>query len=258
MMQAFSPDRPLIGVGMKMYKSYAETATWLEGFVERIAHHKAVSSGQVQLFVLPGFVSLETAVRTLKDTAVQVGAQDVYFEQAGAFTGEVSPRDLVEVGCRYVEVGHKERRTLFGETDELIAKKTAAALRVGLVPIICVGEPSQSTPEEAGAICVAQLESYLSVARAEGLTGQVVVAYEPYWAIGSDKPASNDYISGVNEILQDSVADLPGSTILYGGSAGAGMLEGIYPGAKGLFLGRSGQDLSIVESIIDEAAALSG
>jgi triosephosphate isomerase len=248
-----SPGRPLIGIGMKMYRSHAQTLEWLSLVKDVVAPLPAVVSGDVGVFVLPGFVSLADCQRILGDTRVAWGAQDMYFEDAGAYTGEVSAQDLRDVGCSFVEVGHKERKTIFGESDDLVSRKTAQALRNGLVPIVCVGEAEQTTPREAAEVCLGQIEAYTSHARAEGLDGPLVLAYEPYWAIGSDKPAPVDYITEALSWMTESLDAFPGSVTLYGGSAGTGMVASLYPGVGGLFMGRSGHNVDTIVDVIAEA-----
>ena len=255
-MTPFRPDRPLLGVGLKMYFSLAETRQWLERLVDRLGDEPAIVEGEVQLFVLPGFLALPDAQRILGPTAITWGAQDFFYDDSGPFTGAVSARDLTDVSCSYVEVGHKERREVFGESDEVIAKKISQALRHGLTPIICVGEAQHTTPEEAAAVCRGQLDTYLGDSRASGLTGSIVVAYEPYWAIGAPEPASNDYITQVHTLMSEAVADYPNCSMIYGGSAGPGMLPTLYPAARGLFLGRSAHNLDNVHQIVREAQSL--
>ena len=119
-------------------------------------------------------------------TPVAIGGQDLFWADEGAFTGEVSGKQLRELGCGYAEIGHAERRRIFGETDTMIAAKTAAAYRNQLTPILCVGEALRSNPAGAARHCRAQLDSALS--EVQGATaGPVVVAYEPHWAIGADE-----------------------------------------------------------------------
>ncbi len=127
--------RRIVGVGQKMYLTYRETVTWLERLLERSG-----DMDDVDLFVLPSFLALDRAHTLLSGSGIYWGAQDLYWQDRGAFTGEISPLSLAELGCTFVEVGHAERRTMFGETDETVRLKTAAALSHHLVPIICVGE----------------------------------------------------------------------------------------------------------------------
>lgn len=239
---------------MKMYRSHAETLQWLGLIKDVVAPLPAVASGDVGVFVLPGFVSLADCQRILGETKVAWGAQDMYFEDAGAYTGEVSAQDLRDVGCSFVEVGHKERKTIFGESDDIVSRKTAQALRNGLVPIVCVGEEEQSTPRRAAEVCIGQIEVYTSHARAERLDGPLVLAYEPYWSIGSDKPAPVDYITEAVGLMSGFLGAFPGSVTLYGGSAGTGMVASLYPNVGGLFIGRSGRNVDTIVDVIAEAS----
>lgn len=241
-----------------MYRSHAQMLEWLGAVKTSVASLPSVVSGDVGVFVLPGFVSLADCQRILGDTNIAWGAQDMYFEDAGAYTGEVSAQDLLDVGCSFVEVGHKERKTIFGESDDLVARKTAQALRHGLVPIVCVGEAEQTTPRAAADVCIQQIEAYTSHARAQGLGGSLVLAYEPYWAIGSDKPAPVEYITEAVGLMSDALAAFPGSVTLYGGSAGTGMVASLYPQVSGLFMGRSGHNVDTIVEVIAEATSALG
>jgi triosephosphate isomerase len=236
-----------------MYRSHSQTLGWLAQVKEKIAPLPAVVSGDVGVFVLPGFVSLADCQRELSETNISWGAQDFYYEDSGPYTGEVSAQDLLDVGCSFVEVGHKERRTIFGETDDLVSRKTAQALRKGLVPIVCVGEKEQTNPRDAASVCIQQIEASTAHANVEGLHGAIVLAYEPYWAIGSDKPAPLDYILETVELLNGALAGFPSSVVLYGGSAGKGMISSLYPEVSGLFMGRSGHNVDTILDVIAEA-----
>ena len=249
-------SRPVLGAGLKMYLSYTQTVSWLGELATRVGAHPAVVSGQVEVFALPGFTGLESAQNLLGGTKVRWGAQDVHHEDSGAFTGEVSVVDLAELGCRYVEVGHKERITQWGETPELIAAKTAQVLRHGLVPIICVGEEQRRSADDAAAVCLDQMASYTARARAEGLSGPIVVAYEPHWAIGADTPAPAEYVTEVVAGIRSSLSGFSEVTYLYGGTAGPGVLDEIYPTCDGLFLGRSSHSIDNLVGMVDDALAL--
>ena len=252
----FATDRPLVGLGLKMYFSAAETKQYLSDLVDRVGSLEEVTSGQVQLIVFPGFLSLPACGAILGETPIAWGAQNVYFEPRGAFTGEVSIRELLDVSCSAVEVGHMERIKIFGETPDLIAKKITTALRHGLTPFVCVGENSSGAFDDAAAEVLQQIEAFTGPARAEGLTGQVVYAYEPYWAIGADKPASPDYVVEVSQRIREGLGSSDTSVLIYGGTAGPGLLPHIYPAAGGLFLGRLAHDLDNVYAVVKEAAAL--
>jgi len=241
----------LVGVSLKMYFGHAQTLSWMAGVKKLALSHPAVLDGSVRLFVIPGFVSIVPSVNALEGTAVEVGAQDLATEDSGAFTGEVSGAELTEVGVTVVEVGHAERRSLFGETDEIVAAKTAAALRNGISPVLCIGEKNRSTSADAAVECIRQLESALDGA----VDGPVIVAYEPVWAIGAERPAEPEYVRAVCRELRAAIAGRPGSSVIYGGSAGPGLLTELGPDVDGVFLGRFAHNTEALGRVIDEAAA---
>lgn len=224
---------PLVAGNWKMHKTHLEAIH----LVEELGHHLADSiEDRVEVVLCPPFTSLRSVQTTTEDRhqSFGVGAQNMHWEAEGAFTGEVSATMLKTLRCRYVILGHSERREHFLETDEIVNRKVKAAFSAGLVPILCCGE---TDPErEAG-------ETEAKVARqvSEGLAGvtaeearEVVVAYEPIWAIGTGKTATPDdaqrtiaHIRGVlAEVLGDQVAD--GVRILYGGSVKAGNAAALF------------------------------
>ncbi len=250
-----------IGISLKMYFGHHQTLNWCRHLAAIAARHPAVTTGLAELFVLPSFPALVPAGITLADARVRVGAQDLAAEDAGPYTGEVSGAQLKEIGCVYAEVGHAERRRLFGEGDTLVAAKTAAALRNGLTPVLCVGELNRTSPAEAADRTVAELRRLLTTVDRDGPTAaaQVVVAYEPQWAIGAAEPASVEHIRTVCAALAAWLADQPsfaGSRVIYGGSAGPGLLTSLGTDVGGLFLGRFAHDPAALEAILDEARAL--
>jgi triosephosphate isomerase (TIM) len=253
-------DRPAItiGVGLKMYFGYGRTLQWCEEVKEISRVHPAVVNGYVELFVLPSYPALSAAREVFAGTSIRLGAQDLHWEDMGPFTGEVSGPMLAELGCAYVEVGHAERRRMFGETDDVVAAKTEAALRNGLVPVICVGEAQPCASANALEACTGQLESALGSRPDRGVADRVVVAYEPFWAIGAREPASVDHIEtvcvGLKEVLV-RMAGIEASTI-YGGSAGPGLLGALRGCVDGLFLGRSAHDPIAIEAVLSEALCL--
>ena len=241
-----------VGVSLKMYFGPERAREWFGRVAELARAHPAVRSGRVQLFVAPSFVSIPAALAAFEGTGVTVGAQDLFWEDGGAFTGEVSGAELAELGVGVVEVGHAERRRLFGETDAVVALKTAAALRNGVTPVLCVGEATGSSAASATAETLAQLDAALAGAP----DGRVIVAYEPVWAIGAKRPAASAYIAEVCSALSAWVGDArPGSTVIYGGSAGPGLLTELGGSVDGLFLGRFAHDVAALSAVLDEAAA---
>lgn len=252
------PAPVIIGAGLKMYLGHRQTIEWLAGVAEVARRHRGLRAGTVELVVLPTFPVLVHAVDALSPLGVQVGAQDLFWEDEGPFTGEVSGRELAEIGCSVVEVGHLERRRHLGETDRIVSAKTAAALRNGLTPVVCVGESRAQDPESAASECVRHLQAALTHSRAAGVLGPVIVAYEPHWAIGAAAAAEPSYIRTVCGRLKaelSSDAGLTGSRVIYGGSAGAGLLGRLDGAVDGLFLGRSSHDVAVLEAVLDEAVA---
>ncbi|MBN1361327.1 MAG: triose-phosphate isomerase [Sedimentisphaerales bacterium] len=185
------------------------------------------AGGSVSVAVIPPFVYLQSVAQAVSSHHIAVGAQDVYFEQKGAFTGEISTAMLKDVGCTYVLCGHSERRHVIGETDELINKKMLAALGGGLLPILCVGELLEQ--RDAG-----QTETVVAEQVRAGLTGLsdeklsvVTIAYEPVWAIGTGRTATPQQAQEVHAFIRSLLAELydrraaQDMRILYGGSVNA-------------------------------------
>lgn len=249
----------IVGAGLKMHLGHWETLEWLGEVARVVEGHPGLRRGSVELFVLPSFPALVHAVRKLSRLGVGVGAQDLFWEDAGPYTGEVSGRELAELGCSFVEVGHLERRKYFGETDDIVSAKTAAAFRNRLTPVICVGESSPRPPDDAAEECVRQLENTLQQSRRAGCVGSALVAYEPHWAIGAAAAADIGYIRTVCAAIKSALyADeaLRGSRVVYGGSAGPGLLAEIIGATDGLFLGRASHDPAGLEAVLDEATAV--
>jgi triosephosphate isomerase len=250
------PDTVTVGVSLKMYFDPARARSWFGDVAEIASRNDGVRSGAVELFVIPSFLSIPDAVAAFAGTPVAVGAQDLFWEDRGAFTGEVSGADLAALGVSVVEIGHAERRTLFGEDDAVVARKTAAALRNGITPVLCVGESTPQDSIEAASFCIAQLESALDGAAA----GRVIVAYEPVWAIGAAEPASSEHVDAVCAEIRkhlDTLGERERSSVIYGGSAKPGLLGRLGTDVDGLFLGRFAHDPAALEGILNEASSRS-
>lgn len=242
----------LIGVSLKMYFGYGQTLQWCQQVASIAAAHPAVNSHQAEVFVMPTFPALAPALEIFGGGPVAVGAQDLFWEPSGAFTGEVGAPFLVEMGCRYVEIGHAERRRIFGENLETIAAKTAAALAGGLTPVICLGEEERLDPSVAATQCLTELTEIL---RGRTDAARVVIAYEPVWAIGAPEPAAADYISAVCRMISAGLGTAGAavtSSVIYGGSAKPGLLSSLGNDVGGLFLGRFAHDPAALELILDE------
>ncbi|HEY9294640.1 MAG TPA: triose-phosphate isomerase family protein [Microlunatus sp.] len=259
---AASEGSAFLGVSLKMYLDHHSTLRWIADVAAIADEQPAVLDGRVRLAVLPTFVSLQAAARIMVGSPLALGAQDLSWAESGAYTGEVSGRDLAELGCRYVEVGHAERRRLFGEDDKIISGKLAAAQRNGLIPILCVGEEDREESDQAADFCLNQVAGALaeidgSDPEAAGLP-ELIIAYEPVWAIGADRPAGVDHVQAVCRRLRAGVADdhrLQRVRVIYGGSAGPGLLSDLGDAVDGLFLGRFAHDPDQLRRVIIEAAA---
>jgi len=208
---------PYLAANWKMNKTIEETEGFLADFLPR------VSSSGTEVVVCPPFPSLQAAVELCAQSRVRVAAQNMHEAGSGAFTGEVSAPMLVELGVVGVVLGHSERREHFGETDEALARKVPAALDAGLEPILCVGEREE---EREAAETEQVLRRQVSVDLAElddGRLAQVVIAYEPIWAIGTGKTATpeqaQEAIALIRELIDGRSAEAATAMrILYGGS----------------------------------------
>ncbi|OQW34317.1 MAG: triose-phosphate isomerase [Nitrospira sp. SG-bin1] len=214
--------RPVLIVGnWKMNKTASEAAIFIRELLTRLPGPSAT----VELVVAPPFTALESVRRALGASApIQLGAQDMFWEDHGAYTGEISAPMLKDLGCRYVILGHSERRTLFGEQGDLIQKKVRAALKHGLRPILCIGESlAQRENGSTDDVLTRQLRESLSDLTTEALAS-VTIAYEPVWAIGTGKSATVEQAVAAHRTIRDvlgairtsSVADC--TRVLYGGS----------------------------------------
>src|SRR5713226_1080162 len=189
--------RRVIAGNWKMFKTIAETRAFFAAFLPLVAENR-----NSDIVSAPPVTAISAAVEAAADSKVAIAGQDVYWEKEGAFTGEVSPNMLVEAGCRYVIIGHSERRQFFDETDETVAKKTKAALTVGLTPIVCVGE--MLAEREAGMterVCRTQFRGSLGALTPEEFS-RILLAYEPVWAIGTGKTATPEIAASAHRFLR--------------------------------------------------------
>ncbi|KAH8878765.1 Triosephosphate isomerase [Thozetella sp. PMI_491] len=237
-----------------MYFSAARTRAYVDEVV-RLAAGSPELLGMTDVFMIPDHLTLASVVRQLDGTDILPGSQDAFSEDVGSFTGEASPAVLAELGCRIVELGHAERRRLFGESDDDTARKAAAAVRNGMVPLVCIGERSRSKPIAAVDACRAQVEAVMAMLPHDA---EVVLAYEPVWAIGASEPADAEYVVEVARGIRalPCIQQRSGLTrILYGGSAGPGLFEKLKEGVDGLFLGRFAHDPARFLQTIREVAS---
>jgi triosephosphate isomerase len=212
--------RFLIAGNWKMNCGPYDAAELLEGLTEK----KAEISEDVDVLVCPPFVSIGMAVKYLYDTDIQVGAQNLHFEENGAFTGEISGSMLTESGCNYVIIGHSERRQYFGETDATVNQRVHKAIEHKLAPIVCVGESlDQRKKDEHFELVKNQIKAALhDVSNEDAL--DVVIAYEPIWAIGTGETATPEQAQVMHEYIRTILAEIYSDetaeqiNILYGGS----------------------------------------
>ncbi|KAL8636283.1 MAG: hypothetical protein Q9228_006306 [Teloschistes exilis] len=268
-MASLSPPRDipsiLIGFSTKMYLDLPATEKYISSLPQ--------PPPSTALFVVPSFPTLPAARKALDQlvhaapdlkssskprSAILLGAQNCSSEDSGAFTGEVSPLMLKQVGCDLVELGHAERRAApFNETDEMIALKAQAAMKNHLIPLVCIGERNRSSiASEAVGIaireCSVQVNAVLEALPENSI---VIFAYEPVWAIGKNEPAEKDHVLAVILQLRHMVKGKSrNGTVrwLYGGSAGPGTWTELKSGMDGLFLGRFAHDVNNLEKVLKE------
>ncbi|MCZ6784570.1 MAG: triose-phosphate isomerase [Proteobacteria bacterium] len=212
-----SQRTPIFAANWKMQKTAGQAEAFVEAFLPLVA------DAEVDIVLAPPFTALDRAGRALGGSRVVLAAQNVNPEEKGAFTGEIAPAMLVDLGCRYAIVGHSERRALYGESSELVARKAAALLAADLLPIVCVGETLEE--HEAGRtldVVGNQLDESLAQVP-EARAAEVVVAYEPVWAIGTGKTATPEIAQGVHRSIREWLCNRFGEAgqairLQYGGS----------------------------------------
>jgi triosephosphate isomerase len=246
--------KPIMAGNWKMHKTAAETAVFLEKFAPMVA-----SVTHAEIVICSPFVDIPAAVDAARSTAIEIGAQDVFWLKEGAYTGEVSAPMLAAIGARWVIIGHSERRQYFGETDETVLKKTQAALEAGLKPIVCVGERLEERESNA-------TETVLATQCAAGINeltpdqfARVAIAYEPVWAIGTGKTATPEIAAAAHKFLRAELRrcfgpDLASSCrILYGGSVKPDNIKSLMaqPEIDGALVGGASLDPASFASIVN-------
>jgi triosephosphate isomerase len=238
----------------KMYKTAAETRSFFERFnalVERSDH--------CEILICPPFPNLAAAVAATQGTAVEIGAQNMFWAKEGAYTGEVSGAMIRSIGCSHVIIGHSERRQYFGETNDSVRKKTIAALEAGLTPIVCVGELSEH--RDAGqteAVILEHCQGAISGFTAEQF-GKILIAYEPVWAIGTGKTATPEIAADAHRVIRGYARETFGQLaasqlrILYGGSVKPDNIKGLMaqPEIDGTLVGGASLDAVSFASIVN-------
>jgi triosephosphate isomerase len=211
--------KPIIAGNWKMHKTRQQAADLANALAASVGTYDAV-----EVVLCPPFTALETVAQAIRGTKISLGAQNCHWADQGAYTGEISPLMLVDVGCKYVIIGHSERRQYFVETDESINKKAQAAYRHGLIPIICVGETLEE--RQAGkteSVVTTQVRGCLQGLPAEKVA-ESVIAYEPVWAIGTGQTATKEQAQEVHALIRKLVAEMFSTDVAekiriqYGGS----------------------------------------
>jgi triosephosphate isomerase len=246
--------RRVIAGNWKMYKTIAETRAFFTAFAPLVANSK-----HCDVVIAPPFTAISTAVETSKNTNIAISGQNVSWSKEGAFTGEVSATMLAEAGCRYVIIGHSERRQLFRESDDNVAKKTLMALQAGLIPIVCLGE----TGEERDAGLTEEVLRRQFTGGPGALTPQefskILIAYEPVWAIGTGKTATPEIAAEAHSLLRRcagerfSVHLASALRILYGGSVKPDNIKGLMAQEEldGALVGGASLDAKSFASIVN-------
>ena len=245
-----------IGTNLKMYKTIAETVGFL-GDLQELT--KGVDRSEAELFVIPSYTALDRAKTTIKDNSIKLGAQNMYWEDQGQFTGEISPLMLKEIGIDIIEIGHSERRHVLGETDDEVNKKVLAALQHGFTALLCIGETGEQKEDGlSNEILSVQLKRGLRGVDKSSI-GKLWVAYEPVWAIGtSGTPASAEYADEKHDVIKSVLKELYGQEssripVLYGGSVNPDNAPEliVMPHIDGLFIGRSAWNAENFSRIIN-------
>ncbi|MER8828957.1 triose-phosphate isomerase [Mesorhizobium sp. M0938] len=246
-----------VGTSWKMNKGLAEAID----FADALARFVPGFDDRIQPFVIPPFTAVREVKKALATTRVKVGAQNMHWADAGAWTGEISPVMLTDCRLDLVELGHSERREHFGETDKAVGLKTAAAVKHGLIPLICVGETlAEREDGRANAVLTAQVQGALQFLEGEARGEKILFAYEPVWAIG-DKgiPASADYADRQQALIKTIAGDLLPAVppVLYGGSVNPQNTAELIgqPHVDGLFIGRSAWQAEGYIDILQRASA---
>ena len=231
---------PWIGPSWKMNKTRAEA----RAFAEALKTSPVSTTEAAQPFVIPPFPYIAEVADILSGTRVKIGAQNMHWDDQGAWTGEVSPLMVRDCGAHMVELGHSERRAFFNETDETVARKVAAAVQHGLIALVCIGDTRSEFEAGATVDVLAKQVRYALRDAGKSAPGKVIIAYEPVWSIGEGGvPADPDFANDQHQRIKSLTADIAGEPlpVLYGGSVNPGNCCELAakPDIDGLFIGRS-------------------
>ena len=248
-----STRRRVIAGNWKMFKTPGETRAFFAAFNPLVAEVK-----DCEIVIAPPAIDIPAAVEATRGTHIAIASQNIYWEKEGAFTGEISAGMVMEAGCRYAIIGHSERRHVFGETSEMVFKKTKAALAAGLSPIVCIGE--LLADRQAGRtenICKCQFEESVGALTAVEFS-RILVAYEPVWAIGTGHTATPEIAAAVHKYVRQCAAHMFSADhaaalrILYGGSVKPENIQGLMAQAEidGVLVGGASLDAKLFAGIV--------
>lgn len=251
--------RPVIAGNWKLFKTIQEATTFAQEFGPMVANAQ-----KVDIILAPVFTALAKVAESVHGTSVKIAAQDCHWEEEGAFTGEVSPKLLLDAGCSHVIIGHSERRQYFGETDDSVNKKLKASLQAGIIPIVCVGETLEQ--RESGAaftVIETQVRGALKDISLQAIT-PLIIAYEPVWAIGTGKTATDLQAQEIHAVIRSLIEQLYDTTtaatlrILYGGSVKPDNITELMaqPDIDGALVGGASLKADSFSAIVNRAAGL--
>lgn len=245
--------KPLIVANWKMNKTVGESIQFARQLVAEF-----VELTEREIVIAPSFTALYPVAQVLRESLIHLSAQNMHWNEKGAYTGEISPVMLIDVGCEYVIIGHSERRTLFGEKDGDINRKISTALIFDVTPIFCIGETlDERTSHKTFDIVTRQIKEGLNNIPS-GDIRRIVIAYEPVWAIGTGKTATAEQAEEVHRYIRDLIVDSFGEDtgetvrIIYGGSVNQDNIGGlmIQPNINGVLVGGASLDLESFRNII--------
>ncbi len=245
--------RPFIAGNWKMFKSVGAAVQTARALVDRVS-----DAPTADVMIAPNFTALASVYDVVRRSPIKLGGQNLFWEPEGAYTGETSAGMLRDAGCRYVIIGHSERRQYFGETDDTVNRKLAAALATGLSPILCVGETeTERETKKTFSILDKQLQNGLKNLRSDDLA-PLVIAYEPVWAIGTGKTAGREQVQEVHLFLRSLIEKMFGTAlaeairIQYGGSVKPGNIKALMemPDIDGALVGGASLDAETFSRII--------
>lgn len=237
--------KKICGASWKMHKNTLEEVSY---FCETVKEHPVFST--IEAFILPSFVFIPFVSEQLSSSKLGFGSQTIAFLEHGALTGEVSPTALLEFACKYVEIGHAERREHLNETNSIVNQKVKLALHYGMIPVVCIGENKQEKDSGVGDVVILEQIEWVCKDIEVSNLSKIIFAYEPVWAIGQQKGADSAYVEQQHSLIRRKLTDLSNETIahntriIYGGSVNKENAKQFIQqkNIDGLFIGRFGLD----------------